>query len=102
MVVLETVTTDVKPRVGQRKRRSNQGSYRYRLIVVDLWAASTSAAAIYIGHTDGLAVARQPSVTRNVVTVIMPLVWLLTVGLHRGYDRWWVIGPARMRRRIVQ
>jgi exopolysaccharide biosynthesis polyprenyl glycosylphosphotransferase len=103
MVVLETVTGEVDTRISARKRRSHQGwSHPYGLIVVDFLAATISALVIKVAHDRGFAVAGHPSVTRNVFTVLLPVVWVLALGLHRGYDRWSVEAAGKMRGRIVQ
>jgi exopolysaccharide biosynthesis polyprenyl glycosylphosphotransferase len=103
MVVLESVTVEIDTRAATRNRRSRHGRpYRYAAIAADLLAAMTSAAVIYGGHLGGFAVARQPSIIRNVFTVVMPAVWVLTLAVHHGYDRWSVDHPAKMRGRVVR
>jgi len=69
---------------------------------MDAFAASVAAILIWVARDGGLVVVRQTSVTRNVFTVLMPLVWVLVVALHRGYDRSWFDEVARTRGRIVQ
>ncbi|MDT5038924.1 MAG: hypothetical protein QOE03_4109 [Micromonosporaceae bacterium] len=101
MVVLESVTAEIDTRAATRNRRSRHGRpYRYAAIVVDLLAATISAAVVYGGHLSGFAVARQPSILRNVFIVVMPAVWVLTLAVHHGYDRWTVDHSAKMRGRV--
>ena len=103
MTVLETVDAQVDALGGVRKRRSRQGwSHQYSLIIVDVMAAATSALIIYGSRASGLSVVRQPSVTRNVVTVLMPLLWVLVLAVHRGYNRWSADGSPKTRGRVVQ
>jgi exopolysaccharide biosynthesis polyprenyl glycosylphosphotransferase len=76
--------------------------HRLNAVGVDLVAASTSALVIYTARHEGVAVAAQPSVTRNVLTVGMPVAWVFALALHRAYDRWSVDNAAKTWRRILQ
>jgi exopolysaccharide biosynthesis polyprenyl glycosylphosphotransferase len=103
MVVLESVAVEVDSHVALRKRRSHPGlRHLLNLIAVDLVAASLSTVVVYAARLDGLAVATQPSITRNVFTVLMPVGWVLALALHRAYERWSAESPAKARVRILQ
>jgi exopolysaccharide biosynthesis polyprenyl glycosylphosphotransferase len=103
MVAFDTITREVNSRVTVRNRRSYSGlRNRINLVIVDLFAASVSAFVIYSARHEGLAVARQTSVTRNVFTVLMPVVWVLALALHRAYDRWSANSTAKTWHRIFQ
>src|SRR3954469_19425067 len=102
MVVLDTVDAQVDALDREQKRRSRRGDqHRYSLIAVDVLAAGASALVIYGSRVNGLAVARQPSVIRNVLTLRMPLIWVMALALHRSYGRWSVEG-GRSPGRVVQ
>jgi exopolysaccharide biosynthesis polyprenyl glycosylphosphotransferase len=72
------------------------------LVAVDVTAASVSSFVLHVLRHDGLAVARQTSVTRNVLTILMPVVWVLMLAVHRAYDRWSVDSAAKTWRRVLQ
>jgi exopolysaccharide biosynthesis polyprenyl glycosylphosphotransferase len=75
---------------------------RIGVLVADVLAASVAALVTYGGAAMGLGVVQQPSATRNVFTVVMPLLWVLALAMHKVYDRWSVDRLAEVRRRIVQ
>jgi exopolysaccharide biosynthesis polyprenyl glycosylphosphotransferase len=102
MVVLESITKEIDTAAAARRRSSRQGSRKRYLILVDIVAGSMASAVVYGGHEVGVAVARQPSVTRNVFTVLMPLVWISVLALHRAYSRWSADSAAKMRGRVLQ
>jgi exopolysaccharide biosynthesis polyprenyl glycosylphosphotransferase len=103
MVVLESVTGEVDTGVVTRRRKSRQGRpHQYTFVIVDAFAAAIAAMAIYAAHEGGLALARQSSVTRNVLTVLMPAMWIVALALHRAYDRSSVEHAAKARGRVVQ
>jgi exopolysaccharide biosynthesis polyprenyl glycosylphosphotransferase len=72
------------------------------LVAVDVLAASGAAMAIYQWRVRGLSTNLDSSVLRNVATVTMPLIWVIVLALHRGYDRRAVEAPSRSWRRTVQ
>ena len=74
MVVLESITEEINAAAAAKRRSSRPGSRKKYPVVVDIVAGSMASAVIYGGHEIGAAVARQPSVTRNVFIVLMPLV----------------------------
>jgi len=103
MVVLESVTGEVDTGVVTRRRKSRQGRpHQYTFVIVDAFAAAIAAMAIYAAREGGLALARQSSVTRNVLTVLMPAMWIVALALHRAYDRSSIEHAAKARGRVVQ
>ncbi|NJC65781.1 sugar transferase [Planosporangium flavigriseum] len=103
VVVLEAVTgaTDANVTAGSRRPRIGDRG-RFNLVIVDILAASMAAIVIYAVRQEGIAIARNSSIIRNVLTVAMPLVWVVALALHRAYDRWSVHSVAKMWRLVVQ
>jgi exopolysaccharide biosynthesis polyprenyl glycosylphosphotransferase len=103
MVAIESTTTDVGYRFTTPKHRPHPGwPHLFTVIFVDLVAAVTAAVVIYTAPHEGAAVAPQPSITRNLLTVLMPVVWVFALALHRAYDRWSADSAAKTSYRILQ
>jgi exopolysaccharide biosynthesis polyprenyl glycosylphosphotransferase len=103
VIVLETKTREIHTNVTARNRRSHRGlRTRFNVVVVDVIAASVVAIVIYAVRHEGIAIVRHSSVTRSVLTVLMPVVWVVALALHRAYDRWSVDSAAKVWRRILQ
>jgi hypothetical protein len=70
------------------QRRSRRGWLHQRqMMAVDAVAAALATLTINLAHESGLALVLQRSITFNVLSVLMPLVWVLILELHRAYDR---------------
>ena len=100
MVALDPAR-EVETREIGRRRRPRRGGRRYLLVAVDAIAAGLAALAVYLVRQTGLRIAHHTSVTRDVLLVALPLIWVLGLAAHRTYAGW-VAVDARTRNRVAQ
>jgi exopolysaccharide biosynthesis polyprenyl glycosylphosphotransferase len=83
-------------------RSRSRWPYRHQLMVVDVLAASIAAFTIYAARKNGYTGVSQQSHTGNILTVLMPVVWVLSLQFHKAYDCSSVDHAAKARGRVLQ